>query len=186
MADQNEIKKLLDDPNVSKETKKQLVPALAGAGGSDADVDRYAKANGVEVPSDPGAGSHILGAVLAVPTLGISSAVVAGKEMKRSDWEKKGGEADKLVSQAKEQQHLGATQKVLNERGPFQNSNVLLEAGAAGLRFYEKFARCTRRPRRPVVIRPGPLTSTASGTSTSSFVTSTSGSSARTRTSSTR
>jgi hypothetical protein len=139
VADQNEIKKLLDDPNVTPETKKQLVPALAGAGGSDADVERYAKANGVEVPSDPGVGSHILGAVLAAPTLGVSSAIVAGKEMKRSDWEKKGGEADKLVGKAKEERELGATQKVLNEQGDVPSSNTLLDAGAPGLRFFEKF-----------------------------------------------
>ncbi|KOV80618.1 WXG100 family type VII secretion target [Nocardia sp. NRRL S-836] len=139
MADQNEIKKLLDDPNVTPETKKQLVPALAGAGASEEEVERYAKANGVDVPSDPGVGSHILGAVLAVPTAGLSTAVVAGKEINRAQWEKKGGDADKLVSKAKEERELGATQKVLNEQGDVPNSNTLLDAGAPGLRFFEKF-----------------------------------------------
>jgi hypothetical protein len=139
VADQNEIKKLLDDPNVTPDTKKQLVAALAGAGASDEDVERYAKANGVEVPSDPGIGSHLVGLALAVPTAGLSEAYVVGKEMKRSDWEKKGGDADKLVSKAKEEQELGSTQKVLNEQGDVPNSNTLLDAGAPGLRFFEKF-----------------------------------------------
>ncbi|ANZ37637.1 hypothetical protein BBK82_17840 [Lentzea guizhouensis] len=139
MADQNEIKKLLDDPNVTPETKKQLVPALAGAGASEEEVERYAKANGVDVPSDPGLGSHILGAALAAPTAGLSTLFVGAKEVNRSQWEKKGGEADKLVSKAKEERELGATQKVLNEQGDVPSSNTLLDAGAPGLRFFEKF-----------------------------------------------
>ncbi|SEQ78667.1 hypothetical protein [Lentzea albida] len=139
MADQNEIKKLLDDPNVTPETKKQLVPALAGAGASEEDVERYAKANGVDVPSDPGVGSYLLGAAAAVPTGGLSLGYVAGKEATRSQWEKKGGDADKVLEQAKVERELGATQKVLNEQGDVPNSNVLLDAGAPGLRFFATF-----------------------------------------------
>ncbi|MEU7479358.1 hypothetical protein AB0A63_25450 [Lentzea sp. NPDC042327] len=139
MADQNEIKKLLDDPNVTPETKKALVPALAGAGAPEEEVERYAKANGVDVPSDPGLGSHILGAALAAPTAGLSTVFVGAKEINRSQWEKKGGEADELVAKAKEERELGATQKVLNEQGDVPSSNTLLDAGAPGLRFFEKF-----------------------------------------------
>ncbi|GLZ30472.1 hypothetical protein Lesp02_26610 [Lentzea sp. NBRC 105346] len=139
MADQNEIKKLLDDPNVTPDTKKQLVRALAGAGGSEEDVNRYAKANGVEVPDDPGFWSHAAGIGLAPVTGGLSEAYVMGKEAKHGAWTMEGEDADKLVKKAGEERELGSTQKVLNETGDFKTSDELLDAGAPGLRFFEKF-----------------------------------------------
>ncbi|ONI83922.1 hypothetical protein ALI22I_36475 [Saccharothrix sp. ALI-22-I] len=139
MADQNEIKQLLDDPNVTPETKQQLVRALAGAGGSEEDVRRYAEANGVEVPNDPGFWQHTGGVLLAPVTMGGSLAFNAGQEMRHGDWTVEGGEADKLVAEAKEERELGSTQKVLNETGDFSTSNELIDAGSPGLRFFEKF-----------------------------------------------
>ncbi|MFD1152069.1 hypothetical protein, partial [Saccharothrix hoggarensis] len=139
MADQNEIKQLLDDPNVTPETKKELVRALAGAGGSEEDVRRYAEANGVDVPNDPGFWQHTGGVLLAPVTLGGSVAFNAGQEARHGSWTVEGGEADKLVGKAKEERELGSTQKVLNETGDFRTSDELLDAGAPGLRFFEKF-----------------------------------------------
>ncbi|WP_447004482.1 hypothetical protein ACRAKI_33480 [Saccharothrix isguenensis] len=139
MADQNEIKQLLDDPNVTPETKQQLVRALAGAGGSEEDVRRYAEANGVDVPNDPGFWQHTGGVLLAPVTGGASVAYNVGQEVRHGDWTVEGDEADKLVAEAKEERELGSTQKVLNETGDFGNSNELLDAGAPGLRFFEKF-----------------------------------------------
>jgi hypothetical protein len=139
VADQNQIKKLLDDPNVTGDTKKQLVRALAGAGGSEEDVRRYAQQNGVDVPSDPGFGSYYGAGVLAPVTGGASIAWLAGKEAEASKFKLSGGEADKLVKKAGEERELGSTQKVLNENGDFSTSDELLDAGAPGLRFFEKF-----------------------------------------------
>ncbi|GAA3841796.1 hypothetical protein GCM10022243_05260 [Saccharothrix violaceirubra] len=139
MADQNEIKQLLDDPNVTPETKKQLVRALAGSGGSEEDVRRYAEANGVEVPDDPGFWQHAGGVLLAPVTGGASVAYNVNEEMEHGAWTMEGGEADSLVNKAKEERELGSTQKVLNETGDVPTSDVLLDAGAPGLRFFEKF-----------------------------------------------
>ncbi|MCG8921139.1 hypothetical protein [Lentzea sp. CC55] len=139
MADQNEIKKLLDDPNVTPETKKQLVRALAGAGAPQEEVERYGKANGVDVPDDPSVGDHVVGVVLAPLTLGFSEANNIRKEGQHAAFTVEGSEADALVKKAGEERELGATQKVLNEQGDVPNSNTLLDAGAPGLRFFEKF-----------------------------------------------
>ncbi|GAA1279270.1 hypothetical protein [Saccharothrix xinjiangensis] len=139
MADQNEIKQLLDDPNVTPETKKELVRALAGSGASEDDVRRYAEANGVDVPNDPGLLQHGAGILLAPVTGGASVAYNAGQEVRHGDWTMEGGEADDLVGKAKEERELGSTQKVLNETGDFRTSDELLDAGAPGLRFFEKF-----------------------------------------------
>ncbi|GAB2852915.1 hypothetical protein [Lentzea nigeriaca] len=139
MADQNEIKKLLDDPNVTPETKKQLVRALAGAGAPQEEVERYGKANGVEVPDDPSVGDHVVGTLLAPLTFGFSETRNIAKEGAHAAFTMEGGDADKLVNKAKEERELGSTQKVLNEQGDVPNSNTLLDAGAPGLRFFEKF-----------------------------------------------
>ncbi|GGN27586.1 hypothetical protein GCM10011609_83040 [Lentzea pudingi] len=139
MADQTEIKKLLDDPNVTPETKKQLVRALAGAGAPQEEVERYGKANGVDVPDDPSVGDHVVGVLLAAPTMGLLEGNNIRKEAQHAAFTMEGGEADKLVKKAGEERELGATQKVLNEQGDVPNSNTLLDAGAPGLRFFEKF-----------------------------------------------
>ncbi|MBP2339348.1 hypothetical protein JOF41_005526 [Saccharothrix coeruleofusca] len=139
MADQNEIKQLLDDPNVTADTKKELVRALAGAGGSEEDVRRYAEANGVDVPNDPGFWQHAGGALLAPVTGGASVAFNVGQEVRHGAWTMEGETADKLVNKAKEERELGSTQKVLNETGDFRTSDELLDAGSPGLRFFEKF-----------------------------------------------
>lgn len=139
MADQNEIKKLLDDPNVPADTKKELVRALAGAGAPQEEVQRYGKANGVDVPDDPSVGDHVVGTLLAPVTLGFSEANNIRKEAQHAAFTMEGGDADKLVSKAKEQRELGAGQKVLNEQGDVPNSNTLLDAGSVGMRFFEKF-----------------------------------------------
>ena len=119
MADQDQIRKLLDDPNVDGETKKTLVYGLLKAGAPYDQVQKYADANGIHVFDQDTWMSRPLAESI--------------KENLPQD------QVDAAVNKASQQVEVANGQKTLNETGDFSTSDQLLDAGSGGLRFFENF-----------------------------------------------
>jgi hypothetical protein len=119
VADQDQIRKLLDDPNVDGDTKKTLVWGLLKAGAPYDQVQKYADANGIHVLDQ----DNWMGRPLAESI----------KDNMPQD------QVDAAVNKASQQVEVANGQKTLNETGDFSTSDQLLDAGSGGLRFFENF-----------------------------------------------
>ncbi|MGH8879534.1 MAG: hypothetical protein ACRD0P_19660, partial [Stackebrandtia sp.] len=135
MASKEEIKRLLDDPDVTAETKKQLLYDYAARGGTAEELAQYERQLGLE----PGTALAMGYTYQFLPH-----------------------DADADVALANREQDLGQSWRNLTDSTASPSSDAILDDGIVGLRIFEEFyPRYTRAGGDPGGVRPGADVGTA-------------------------